>query len=127
MSAPDATSDIARRLIGAWRYAGSKVDGELRTDRGDPRGIIIYDASGHMAVQIVPGREARAGAPLSQFIAYFGTYSIDEKAGTVTHHREGDLRSDAEIDAVRAYEFAGDRLILRPVGKSQEIMWERIT
>jgi hypothetical protein len=126
VSAPDPSSDVARRLIGVWRYAGSKVDGALRTDRGDPRGIIIYDPSGHMAVQIVPGREARADAPASQFIAYFGTYSIDERAGTVTHHREGDLRSDAEIDAVRQYEFVGDRLILRPVGKTQEIMWERI-
>jgi len=126
VSAPDPTSEIARRKICAWRYAGSKVDGELRTDRGNPQSIIIYDSSGHMAVQIVPGREARADAPASQFIAYFGTYSIDEGACTVTHHREGDLRSDAEIDAVRAYEFVGDRLILRPVGKSQEIMWERI-
>ncbi len=44
----------------------------------------------------------------------------------MTHHREGDLRSDAELDAVRKYEFVGDRLILRPVGKTQEIMWERI-
>ncbi len=126
MSAPDPNSAVARRLIGAWRYVGSKVDGELRTDRGDPRGIIVYDPSGHMAVQIVPGREQRANASATQFLAYFGTYSIDERTGTVTHHREGDLRSDAEIDAVRAYEFVGDRLILRPVGKTQEIMWERI-
>ncbi len=126
MSVPDPNSDVARRLIGVWRYAGSKVDGELRTDRGDPRGIIIYDPSGHMAVQIVPGREARASAPASQFIAYFGTYSIDERAGTVTHHREGDLRANGEIDAIRKYEFVGDRLILRPVDKNQEIMWERI-
>jgi hypothetical protein len=127
VSAPDPNNDVARRLIGAWRYAGTKVDGELRIDRGDPRGIIIYDSSGHMAVQIVPGREARANAPAAQFIAYFGTYSIDEHAGTVTHHREGDLRPDGEIDAVRTYEFAGDRLILRPVDRVQEIMWERIT
>jgi lipocalin-like protein len=126
VSAPDSNSEVARRLIGAWRYAGTTVDGELRADRGDPRGIIIYDASGHMAVQIVPGREARANAPASQFIAYFGTYSIDERAGTVTHHREGDLRPDGEIDAVRKYEFVGDRLILRPVDRVQEIMWERI-
>jgi hypothetical protein len=126
VSAPDLNSDVARRLVGAWRYAGTTVDGELRTDRGDPRGIIIYDASGHMAVQIVPGREARADAPASQFIAYFGTYSIDERAGTVTHHRHGDLRSDGEIDAVRKYEFVDDRLILRPVDRVQEIMWERI-
>jgi Lipocalin-like domain len=126
VSAPDFNSDVARRLVGAWRYVGSTVDGELRADRGDPRGIIIYDPSGHMAVQIVPGREARANAPASQFIAYFGTYSVDEHAGTVTHHREGDLRPDGEIDAVRRYEFVGDRLVLRPVGKAQEITWERI-
>jgi hypothetical protein len=126
VSAPDPDSEVARRLVGAWRYAGTTVGGELRADRGDPRGIIIYDPSGHMAVQIVPGREARANAPASQFIAYFGTWSIDEHAGTVTHHREGDLRANGEIDAVRKYEFDGDRLILRPVDRAQEIMWERI-
>jgi hypothetical protein len=126
VSAPDPNSEVARRFLGAWRYAGTTIDGALRTDRGDPRGIIIYDPSGHMAVQIMPGRAEAATAPASQFLAYFGTWSIDEHARTVTHHREGDLRPDGEIDAVREYEFVGDRLILRPVGKTQEIMWERI-
>ena len=79
-----------------------------------------------MAVQIMPGRHEQATAPASPFICYFGTWSIDENARTVTHHREGDLRADGEIDAVREYEFVGDRLILRPVGKEQEITWERI-
>ena len=125
MSAP--ASETARRFFGAWRYAGTKVDGVLRTDRGDGRRIIIYDSSGHMAVQIMPGRAEAATAPASQFLAYFGKWSIDERAGTVTHHREGDLRADGEIDAVRRYEFAGDRLILRPVNRDQEIIWERIT
>ncbi len=125
MSAPP-DSEIARRFFGAWRYVGSTIDGQPRTDRTDPRGIIIYDPSGHMAVQIMPGRDEQAKAPASQFICYFGTWSIDERARTVTHHREGDLRPDGEIDAVREYEFVGDRLILRPVGKDQEIMWERI-
>ena len=55
-----------------------------------------------------------------------GVRAVDEQAGTVTHHREGDLRPDGEIDAVRRYEFVGDRLILRPVNRDQEIMWERI-
>jgi hypothetical protein len=27
---------------------------------------------------------------------------------------------------VRGYEFAGDRLILRPIGATTEVMWERI-
>jgi hypothetical protein len=27
---------------------------------------------------------------------------------------------------VRGYEFAGDRLILRPIGTTTEVLWERI-
>ena len=127
VSAANSNSAIVQRLVGAWRYAGTTIDGKLRTDRGgDPAGIIIYDPSGYVAVQILPGREQRATAPTSQFLAYFGTYSVDEAAGTVTHHREGDLRSDAPIDAVRQYRFEGDRLILHPVGTTQDVLWDRI-
>jgi len=43
------------------------------------------------------------------------------------HHREGDLRPDGEIDAVRQYRFEGKRLILQPVGTTQEVLWERIS
>jgi hypothetical protein len=119
-------SETARRFFGAWRYLGSKIDGKPRSDRANPSGIIIYDPSGHMSAQVMPSRRQRPAVPDSTFICYFGTWSIDERARTVTHHRENDLRADGEIDAVREYEFAGDRLILRPVGKAQEIMWERI-
>jgi hypothetical protein len=119
--------DVARQFFGAWRYVGTTFDGKLREDRGDnPPGIIIYDPSGHMAVQIVPTREQRATAPISNLLAYFGTYSIDERARTVTHHRVGDLRADGALEAVRGYEFKGDRLILRPVGTTQDVIWERI-
>jgi hypothetical protein len=124
---PQQASDVAQRFFGAWRYVGTTFDGKLREDRGDnPPGIIIYDPSGHMAVQIVPVREQRAAAPMSKFLAYFGTYSIDERAKTVTHYRVGDLRPDGELEAVRQYRFEGDRLILRPVDSTQEILWERI-
>jgi hypothetical protein len=125
-ASPD--SAIAQKFFGAWRYAGTKIDGTFRTDRGgQPVGIIIYDRSGHMAVQIMPGKEGRTTAAASTFLAYFGTYSIDERAATVTHHREGDIRPDAPTDVVRRYQFAGDSLILSPVGTTQEIIWERIT
>jgi Lipocalin-like domain len=118
---------IAARFHGAWRYAGTTIDGQFRTDRGgEPVGIIIYDASGHMSVQVMPGREQRPTAPISAFLSYFGTYTIDERAQTVTHHREGDLRTDAPIEVVRQYKFDGNRLILSPVGTTQDIIWERI-
>ena len=75
-----------------------RIDGKPRPARGaNPKGIIIYDADGHMACQVAPDRVAtkagkeptgdEAKAALADHIAYFGTYSIDEQARTVTHHR----------------------------------------
>jgi lipocalin-like protein len=127
----------AQRLIGSWRYVGSTIDGRSRSERGsNPRGIIIYDRHGHMACHVAPDREVtRAGkdptgeeakAALADHIAYFGTYSIDEEARTVTHHRQGSMQPGDKGDVVRGYEFVGDRLILRPVGTTQEVVWERI-
>ena len=43
------------RLIGSWRHIGSTVDGKPRLGQGaNPKGIIIYDAHGHMACQVAP-------------------------------------------------------------------------
>jgi hypothetical protein len=118
----DPKSEVAQRFLGAWRYVGVTVDGKPGTERGaNTKGIIIYDASGHMAVHVAPENAAAA-----DHIAYFGTYSIDEQASTVTHRKHGTTQPDAS-DVVRAYEFAGRRLILRPLeAKTTEIIWERI-
>ena len=130
------SQSAAQRLIGSWRYVGSTLDGK-RFDRGaNPKGIIIYDSHGHMACHVATDRAVpRAGseptgeeakAALDGYTAYFGTYSVDEKAGTVTHHREASVQPGDKGDVVRGYEFAGDRLILRPVGTTREVVWERI-
>ena len=132
----NAQSD-KHRLIGSWRHIGSTVNGQPRPGQGaHPKGIIIYDAHGHMACQVAPDREvtkaadrptgAEALAALDGHIAYFGTYSLDEKARTVTHHRQGSVQPGDKGDLVRGYEFAGDRLILRPAGTNAEVIWERI-
>ena len=126
-----------QRLIGSWRYIDTTLDGKPRPGRGSaPKGIIMYDARGHMACHVAPDREvAKAGkeptgeeakAALADHIAYFGTYSVDERAHTVTHHRAGSIQPGDKGDVVRGYEFTGDRLILRPVGTTQEVIWERI-
>ena len=127
----------AQRLVGSWRYVGTTFDGKADTARGaNPKGIIIYDVHGHMACHVAPDREAtkagleptgdEAKAALANHIAYFGTYSVDEQARTVTHHRQGSVQPGDKGDVVRGYEFTGDRLILRPVGTTQEVIWERI-
>jgi hypothetical protein len=123
----------AKRLFGAWRYVGAKVDGKPMSG---PKGIIYYDPSGHMSVHVAPDRKrGKAGseatpdeakAAIDGYIAYFGTYSIDERAQTVTHHRQASVQPGDVADLVRGYEFTGDRLILRPLGSTREVIWERI-
>ena len=133
----EQSQSAAERLIGSWRYVGSTLDGKPQEDRGErPNGIIIYDVHGHMACHVAPDRDVpRAGneptgeeakAALAGHIAYFGTYSVDERARTVTHHRAGSVQPGDKGDVVRGYEFAGDQLILRPVGTTREVIWERI-
>jgi hypothetical protein len=126
-----------QRLIGSWRHIGATANGKPRPGQGaHPKGIIIYDAHGYMACHVAPDREVskvgdrptgeEAIAALDGHIAYFGTYSVDEQARTVTHHRQASVQPGDQGDVVRGYEFAGDRLILRPVGTTREVIWQRI-
>ena len=130
-------SDVARRFVGIWRYVGTSIDGKPRPNRGaNPKGYIFYAASGEMAAQIAPDRAnpmagatptpEEAKAALADYVSYFGTWSLDERAGTVTHHRIASVQPGPLTAYVRSYEFKGDRLILRPVGTTQEVVWERI-
>jgi hypothetical protein len=113
-----------------------------------PRGMLIYDAQGHMNGQVMQrerpplpkGREAENArdeyhAILRGYIAYFGTYEVDENAGTVTHHVHGSLIPDwVGTDQIRLFEFCDDnqRLILRTPPSTLrgdvlrgELIWER--
>ena len=48
------------------------------------------------------------------YYAYFGTWEIDERARTVTHHIRGSMRAvEIGADYVRPYEFSGEHLLLR--------------
>jgi hypothetical protein len=70
----------------------------------------------------------KAKAAITGYTAYFGTYTIDESARTVTHHRIGNIDPSAPADVVRRYEFGpGDWLILMPVeDPTTQLTWERI-
>lgn len=92
--------EIAKRFFGAWRYVGTSIDGKPRPGRGaEPKGIIYYDPSGAMAAQIAPDRRVRMAGPeptpeeakaaLADYVAYFGTYTIDEATHVITVNVEG--------------------------------------
>ena len=54
---------------------------------------------------------------ITGYDSYFGRYTVDEKAGTVTHHVEGSLfPEDVGDDWVRPFTLDGDTLTLRLTG-----------
>jgi hypothetical protein len=129
-------SDVAQKLLGAWRYVGTRIDGGNWNRGANPKGMIYYGPHGEMAVQIAPDvTRRRAGAvmtpeeakiALTDYIAYFGTYTIDAQTETVTHHRHDSIQPGDGGDLVRRFEFAGERLILRAPNSTLEVTWERI-
>jgi len=132
--------DAAKRFVGMWSLVSITTNGQVNPDRGPtPSGFIVYDRSGNMAVQIMPDRNRpkyagaqptpdEAKAALIGYTAYFGTYTVDAQAGTVTHHRKGNINPGASIEVVRRYEFVGEnRVILNPVeNPANKLTWERV-
>lgn len=129
----------AKRLVGTWRLVEITADGKPDPNRGlHPTGLIHYDGTGHMAVQIMPEARrpvfaglvptpAEAQSALRGYTAYFGTYSVDERAHTVTHRREGNINPGGLGDFVRRYAFLpGDRVALRPLENQNQLVWERL-
>ena len=120
-------SEEAKRFIGTWRLISDSSTG-----------LMYYDSLGNMAAQVMPGRARPkyAGAQptpdeakeaITGYLAYFGTYTVDERTHTITHHRKANINpGQVGDDAVRRYEFApGDRVILTPVDTANRITWER--
>lgn len=124
---------LVSRLVGSWRlvsYEDKPAKGPSVFPYGtEPKGFLVYDTAGHMAIQIMKqphprvasGDEERVTpqekeALFDAYIAYFGTYRVDEATGSVIHHVEGDLY-DVYIgrDEPRPFELSGDRLVLKPV------------
>lgn len=107
-------------FVGTWRLVAAefrRADGEARDIFGEaPVGMLVYDALGNMAVQIMrPDRSSKGSrSVIGGYVAYFGAFEIDAEAGTVTHHVHGNLLPEwVGTDQVRFYQFDGDRLILR--------------
>jgi hypothetical protein len=149
-TAPATTA--ADLLIGTWSLVSyESSDTESKQFRGDkPTGLIYYDRTGHMAVQIQPDRQRRrftgpqAGVftgpsptpdeaidAISGYAAYFGTYTVDERAQTVTHKRIGNINPGGVGDFVRRYEFlTPDRVRLVPQERTDlravRLTWERL-
>ena len=112
-----------------------------------PKGYLIYDSSGHMAVQLLrPERTIAIDCSTSNSVpnnnspqllngyeAYFGTYTMDETNHTVTHHLEGALAAaDVGRNLIRQFQVSGDKLtiVVRTSSPKQRqirtLTWERV-
>lgn len=115
-----ADPPIKDRFIGTWDLVSYQVrtsSGEIREPYGEnPLGRISYDAGGHMSAQLMRRDRSNPapGGGTTGYSGYYGTYTIDEKAGTVTHHVQGAwLPGWVGSNQVRYYKLEGDRLTLQ--------------
>jgi hypothetical protein len=130
--APRPSSSAAPRIVGTWQLMTrtvARADGTVIVDPvlGErPTGRLVYDAGGAMMLQMMrTGRKEAIATPATArdkgnqrvilgYDSYFGRYTVDEKAGTVTHHVEGSLfPEDLGSDWVRPFTLQGDTLTLR--------------
>ena len=138
------------RLLGTWKLvscAGHWSDGRVTHPYGtNPAGLLVYDADGHFSGQIqaqvrplfesgnlLKGTPEEIKAAFEGYVAYYGTYEVDEAVGSLTHHVLGSLFPNwVGDDQTRFYEFAEGRLSLTTppfTGKRAQVtltlVWER--
>jgi hypothetical protein len=128
-----AQSDLAgisARFVGVYELVEYAPHGD------EPSGRIWYAANGQMsAVLFPPGRAATTNAmsdadfraAMRGVVAYYGTYTIDVGAGTVTHHVMGGSNPAwIGTDFVRWFRFEGEtlRLSLNPDFRGT-LLWKR--
>jgi hypothetical protein len=85
----EARGPIGSQLIGVWSLVSLTEEREGREDTfplGEkPEGFLIYTADGFISAQLMrPGRSDGQEAE-SDYLAYCGSYDVDEEGGTVTH------------------------------------------
>jgi hypothetical protein len=126
-SAATPPHNARSQLLGAWELRSRTVradGGEVIADPilgAAPLGRLYYDASGRMGLQMMrQGREqaitnpdgadqAKNARVVLGYDSYFGTFAVDEAAGTVTHHVEGSLfPEDLGKDFTRRFRLEGD-------------------
>jgi len=122
------------KLIGAWHLVHIDAPGPdgKSVPIPQPKGILVYTPDGHMSVQLMYPEAANSLSNeyvLNGYEASFGSYDLDETAGTVTHHVQGSNTRDLLVgkDLPRKYEFTADgHLIIRSTRPDERwsVTWE---
>ena len=150
-----AAGTSAHDLIGTWRLLRVEVE-DSGGAKPDPfynsvaSGLLIYDASGWVSVQIAGTPRPKVDAPAARpaaapdaarlkatlvdtYYAYFGTWEFDPVTSTVTHQVKTSLYPGEEgARYTQQVQVVGQRMIFSrtretAAGKSvQKKIWERV-
>jgi hypothetical protein len=127
-----STDDSEReKLIGAWYLVRIETpDSRPRPDGKQspipqPKGMLIYTRDGHMSVQLMYPKSAKAQSnqyvPNNKYVkdgyeASFGSYEVNGATHILTHHVQGSNTRDLLVgkDLPRKFQFTEDaHLIIR--------------
>ena len=149
-AARPAAEDARSRFGGTWRLVSIErlgPQGELLPSPAPPSfgspnpvGFLMTNPAGYMGVTIMQsGRRRYAGAEptpeealaaLTSYTSYFGTFSVNDAQGVVTHHVQGSLNPSMEPEQKRFFELSGNRLTLKPPRGPNRVqsrlIWERV-
>jgi hypothetical protein len=133
VSGSGSTPAIAARLVGVWKLVSYTVEQEEHENilpfGREPEGFLIYTADGFVSAQLMkPGRSFFQGHEWqggtadeyqqagSGYIAYCGSYEVDEENETVTHRPSIALVPNLIHEPqLRLFTLGGERLTLRAV------------
>ena len=131
-------------LVGTWKLLSREdvtSDGQRRAEPklgSDPVSYLMYDATGHFAVQFMR-RDRRfaqdvvnTSGGVDGYDAYFGRYTVAD--GTVTQELEGALSPDNVGKVVtRRFRINGDELVITldatasdGVSVTRTLRWQRL-
>jgi len=123
----EALPDYQESIVGFWQWTGAGLFNasgrNVREASRDPS-VIVYTATGHMAVLYLPppGRKPFAGAvptvdearaALQGSVSYFGTYIVQPRSRAVFHYQLGAVNPAAVGGSfMRNFEMEGARVTL---------------
>jgi hypothetical protein len=119
---------VQEQLVGTWRLVSAE-DVDPNTGKwvpytfgNPPSGYFIYDSTGHASIQIMTTPPVSIASPdnptpaealdiFNAYIAYYGTYTVDDVNISVQVEGAWDP-SQVGTDQARPYELSGDTLII---------------
>jgi hypothetical protein len=131
-------------LVGSWQllsYEDRDARGAVVYPYGrSPAGLLVYDSSGHMAIQIMkrPPPDVATDdwdkftvsekvALYDGYVAYFGRFEVDVARQVVIHLPKADLsRLYIGKREERHFELSGDRLILSETWTQSGTEWSGV-